>query len=156
MDVCPGKAEPQDFVKWVPQHMVGHVNAEGGRERHLPGPVVTLTGFLPMQRYPDYSECLCEVSALSPSLLPTSSPTQAFSVQVLTKPWLRPVMAMASPPLAPPNFHHIPSQLLQPIASKHTLPRNPFVFSWVPGSSSWHRLGLTPWRLSALPGGPAH
>lgn len=110
--------------------MVGRASTERGRERHPPGPVVALTGFLPMQRYPDYSECLCKASALSPSLLTTSSPMQAFSAQVLTKPWLRPMMAI---PFHLPSFHHIPPQLLQPTASKYTLPRNPLCFPgyWV-------------------------
>lgn len=38
-----------------------------------------------MQGYPDYSECLCKPSALSPSLLPASSPMQAASPQVPTQ-----------------------------------------------------------------------
>lgn len=70
---------------WVSQHVVGHASAERGRERHPSGPVMALTGFPPMERYPDYSGCLCKPSALSPFLLITRSPMQTSSAQVLTQ-----------------------------------------------------------------------
>lgn len=85
VDVCPGKAELHNFVMWVSQHVVGHASAERVRERHPSGPVMALTGFPSMQRYPDYSECLCKPSALSPFLLITRSPMQTSSAQVLTQ-----------------------------------------------------------------------
>lgn len=125
MDVYPGKADLQDFVNWVSQHVVGHASTEGQGE----APSRTSHGtdrLLPMQRYPDYSECLGKASDLSfpphhqlfhaGFFCSGSNPNPGYLQ------WPRSVL-----PLHLPNIHHIPLQLFQPTASKHTLPGIPYV-----------------------------
>lgn len=149
MDVYPGKADLQDFVNWVSQHVVGHASTERGRERHPPGPVMALTDFCPCRDTQITVNALVK-PLISPSLLTISSSMQASSAQVLTQTLAtcngqgQSSLCTSPTSITPLSSSFNPLQASTPFLES-------LMFSWVLGRSPWHRLGLTPWRLSAFP-----
>ena len=122
------------------------VQKEAGRGTP-PGPVPALTDFTPMHRRPNYSK-----------RLPSSPPDllrRLLLLGRLPKPWLRPMPAKVSLPFAPPQQHSRPPPAPASRCKQVHPPQETPGFAGALGGSSLRRLGSAPWRLSALPWGPA-